>query len=354
MIRSRSPYIVTTPWENPLGGAVSGEFYTLHIFVWDGDKSAIPGTPTYTTTKRNPSASTGTDDIDIAPILRDEIEYTPVSSPTTAILNDPNARWVHYYVTYENDPTPQQLNTQLFNLSYAHGLEPRNYTTFVDSILISDKVIEYDANDIFIFPFLADESVAKTLDYKSYPNGVVDSKIIISATTQSSELTQMLFFHTADMADEEYLEIIYDGVPRYVYKKEECRYTPVEVVFVNKDGVQQSLPFFTQSVQSLRTSKESFESNRGLPSNGKHQYVSFNVQGRGKKAINTGFIQPEMNEIITQLMLNESVWIYDVANDKFIPMNLDQGSLDYKDRIKDKLINYEIRFENSYNEIQNQ
>jgi len=69
MIKSLSPYYVSTAWVNPLGGAVLGESYTITVLVWNGVKASPPAasaTNSYTVTKENPTNSTGTDKLNIS------------------------------------------------------------------------------------------------------------------------------------------------------------------------------------------------------------------------------------------------------------------------------------------------
>jgi hypothetical protein len=56
-----------------------------------------------------------------------------------------------------------------------------------------------------------------------------------------------------------------------------------------------------------------------------------------------------MNETFRQLLLSERVWSFDSG--VYTPLNVKSKSLEYKSRAKDRLINYEIEFEFSFNEI---
>ena len=56
-----------------------------------------------------------------------------------------------------------------------------------------------------------------------------------------------------------------------------------------------------------------------------------------------------MNDTFKQLLLSSKVWLIDGADT--IPLNVKSSSLEYKTRAKDRLINYEIEFDYSFNEI---
>ena len=55
MIKSLSPYYITTPWVNPSLG-FTAESYRLKIWVWSGDLSTPPSDANYEITKNNPEA----------------------------------------------------------------------------------------------------------------------------------------------------------------------------------------------------------------------------------------------------------------------------------------------------------
>ena len=77
----------------------------------------------------------------------------------------------------------------------------------------------------------------------------------------------------------------------------------------------------------------------------------FNVNGNTKIKVSSGFVDEGNNEAFKQLLLSERVWFY--INSEFIPVNVASTSLEYKTKLNDKLINYEIDFDYAYNEINN-
>jgi len=93
------------------------------------------------------------------------------------------------------------------------------------------------------------------------------------------------------------------------------------------------------------------ESDRGQPLDGNHQFIKFNVQGKGKFKVNSGFVKEAMNETFKQLLLSERAWIY--KDQIFTPVNVSNTNIEYKTRQKDRLINYEFEFDYAFNEINN-
>lgn len=135
----------------------------------------------------------------------------------------------------------------------------------------------------------------------------------------------------------------------------EPKYDFLDVVFYNKYGALQIMPFHKKSMKSINTQSDSFKRNLmdfvndPTYNKEKHQVRQFHVTGKEKITMNTGFIDESFNEIIRQLLLSEQVWVYDGIEVK--PITLDTSSLDFKTSVNDKLINYTIDFSYSYNKI---
>jgi hypothetical protein len=138
---------------------------------------------------------------------------------------------------------------------------------------------------------------------------------------------------------------------------EECKYEPKKVTFVNKFGALQDMYFFKKSVESMNVTKESYKSNI-LDSNmayysSNHVYRDFNVVGKESITLSSGFLGEEYNEVFKQMMLSEKVWITNITDDgeQVLPINVKTGDITYKTSLNDKLVQYTIEFDNSFNVI---
>lgn len=183
----------------------------------------------------------------------------------------------------------------------------------------------------------------------SYPDNQINESIVEPTSLLSNEMVQNLWVNVAEATTDTYIEIVFNGVTTTLLITDECRYTPIDICFQNKEGALQFMTFFKAKTDSLSVTNEEFEGDRGQPLDGNHQYVKFNVQGKSKFKVNSGFIQESMNETVRQLLLSERVWMY--SNEIFTPLNVAGKSLEYKTRQKDRLINYEIDFDYAFNEI---
>jgi len=133
----------------------------------------------------------------------------------------------------------------------------------------------------------------------------------------------------------------------YSYPIEECKYTPVRCSFINRYGGWKDIIFFKAQTNTISSKGTDYKL---MPSainynTSKGQVKSFNINGTQTIKLNTGFVDENYSELITDLLLSETVLL-----DEKPVMVKTQGS-DLKTSLKDKLINYEIEFEYAYNLI---
>ncbi len=135
----------------------------------------------------------------------------------------------------------------------------------------------------------------------------------------------------------------------------EPKYDFLDVVFYNKFGALQIMPFHKKSMISMDSNSESYKRNLmdfvndPTYNKEKHSVRQFQVTGKEKIQMNTGFIDESFNEVIKQLMLSEQVWVYDGTEVK--PIILDTKSLQFKTSLNDKLINYTFDFSYAFNKV---
>lgn len=141
MIKTLSPYYVTIPWLTAIS-------YTLKIYVWDGLKSAVPTTASYSITKINQTNSNGTDKINIARLLNDFIDFTP---------NESNQRWCKVTVTYTSYlgvGDEQDLFIDLILKGYGYGMSGENPQPPANRILLQGNEFKVNRDGVFNFPIL--------------------------------------------------------------------------------------------------------------------------------------------------------------------------------------------------------
>jgi len=185
----------------------------------------------------------------------------------------------------------------------------------------------------------------------SYPDNNIDESIAVPTSIDSAEMLQNIWIDVSEAGTDEYIEVVYNDETITLLITDECRYTPIDIAFQNKEGAIVFMPFFKAKTENLSTTRETFESDRGQPSQGNHQFVDFNVQGKTSYKINSGFVDENMNQTVKQMLLSERVWEFVGGN--YIPLKLKSTGVEYKTRQKDRLINYEMEFEYAFNEVNN-
>jgi hypothetical protein len=356
MIRSLSPHYIETPFVSPNSGLVC-DSYILEVFVWKGAKLSPPSTPTYSWTIPNPTASTGTSKVNISRVVSDFVEFEPQTATDTNVVDNINSAWVKTQVKYNRGSGTefaQLQHTELMSRGYYYAMD--NQSLNETGMLVSGTDFKVERGGLFCVPILVSETEDSQITVTSHPGSDINFTFNVSATTNSNELVKNLWVKISDLASNSYIEITHKfdtqditGITLLV--TDEWKYNPVQVMFQNKYGYEQVLTFFKERSSNLTTTSESFESDRGQPIDGNHQFVTYNVQGREGFKINSGFVSESRNETFKQLFLSERQWIIEGA--LITPINIKSKDLTYKTQLKEKLINYEVDFEYSYNEINN-
>jgi hypothetical protein len=133
-------------------------------------------------------------------------------------------------------------------------------------------------------------------------------------------------------------------------QKDECKYPLINCIFKNKYGFWQTIPFNKLSKKAQEFTNESYNgliSNFGSYSLNQHEKQTFNVNGKEKITVNTDFISEDYNALFTELMLSEFVYLEE--NGQVLPVNIAKNSFEKKTKLINKLIQYSMDFEYSFN-----
>lgn len=136
---------------------------------------------------------------------------------------------------------------------------------------------------------------------------------------------------------------------RRFYPTCEAKYTPAHMQFVNKNGVWESVTFFKRSEEEVSTSGEQYRKSIGSSSSAGFTYSTtnplyqrYNVNGRKRFTLNTGWVGEDYNAIMEQMMISERVMLDDV------PVNVSTQSLTLQKSVNDKTINYTVQVEEAF------
>ena len=108
--------------------------------------------------------------------------------------------------------------------------------------------------------------------------------------------------------------------------------------------------------------KESYKSG-GYYNINSHVNKDFNVVGKESVSLSSGFLSEDYNEVFKQLLLSEQVWITKIntpksiqdtrSEEQVLPINVKTSDITYKTSLNDKLVEYTIEFDKSYDTINN-
>jgi len=366
MIRALSPYYITTNLSYTTPAVVVCTKYILTIQVWNGLDTEYDGSNsnvevnTYNITFINTQSDPTTHDININAIIQDYIEFKqpfPNPAETTQIIDGKNQMWVRTFVKYDDLTTEEGITIDFMTLGYAYGNEGKNYNDVTDDILLKAQDYKVSRTGFFIYPFVVSDTETLTITAVSSPNSQLNKTYNIGTTDDSDNKVVNLWIDLNDTTDDEFVTITNtndttsETSTTILDIVNECKYTPLDVIFQNKDGANQIFTFFKKQEESMTVTDNHFETNRGQASLGFHQFVRHNVQGRTSLTVETGFIDEDNTEVVKQMLLSERVWMYVDAVPT--PLNVVDKAFKYKTRQNDRLISYTIKFEMSYNEINN-
>ncbi len=221
MIKSLSPYYIEIPFVSPLTSLTCTD-YTFQLFVWNGSKSTPPATASYEITKTNPTGSTANDEINIANLISDFINFSPREGTGTELIDGENQLWVKWQTFYTTSnpldaTTPSNTNTQLMVKGYAYGLDGENQSTPTNKILLSGTEFKVSRTGIFVLPIEIAETTITSATL------TIDDITFISGDQYSLEFTP-----TGNI-DEVYYRYKLDGEVDWVLGLESSVTSPFDI-----------------------------------------------------------------------------------------------------------------------------
>ena len=354
----------------------------FEIFIWGSSPAPFfkPITPQYVIEKKYPL---GTGQfyiyIEVSELIRDFLEIQIENGYTSQAV----------FVSIEkttSDNSNSITETQNFTAFDGYNYFEEEQLFRTETLLQSNKVVfvpqdtlvrlpiytDYDPTISFLkddelvnsFTYSSSTSIADKIKYltlngtSEYDN--FEDRVLRDGGTleESKCLIDFLDEFEIGEVDEVVISDEYNqGIERVKVKVlNECKYEPKKITFINKFGVFQDMYFFKKSVESMDVKKENYQSNildsiNGTYSRSSHYYRDFDINAREKTTLSSGFLSEEYNEVFKQLMLSEKVWITEVSDTdvQVLPINIKTSNITYKTSLNDKLVEYTIEFENSYN-----
>ena len=352
IINARNPYFVSVS-DSTLAYA------TLDIEIYQGDKTtSYTGTPTYSLRKQIIGTRTKIS-FEFAELIRDYLDMgfdNDYDSPA-----EDSCRWVRHILTAfdANDvQLSQSTNIDLAFDGYGYFDQGSGYSIENSGVFMTNRIMYVPtgvAPRIQVFTS-QDSSLAPTVKFKR--NGSTITTHNLSYSEQSEDQIVSLSETNIDTITVDYVGeggLSQDTIA--VKQLDECKYTPYKVTFINKFGVLQDMYFFKKSVENMTTKRESYKSNTLLANNSfatyNHTKRDFNIVGNESISLSSGFVSESFNDVFKELLLSEKVWITKLVNGSttVLGINIKTSNITYKTSVNDRLVEYTIEFDNSYNVI---
>lgn len=342
-INARSPYIVTIN--------ETGQIETkLEIYLWNGT-GAMPASPAYTLSKKIPSSNNPATYYDVSPYIREYINHDDLQSITNIITATPSAQWCNVGLKLFKKVTTSFIqvgSTQTHFGVDGYGYYDEGYNPALGNYLLTQGTYTYNYD-------LGGEYGWLTL-YTGSGNSIKYTNLSTGAS-QTIGLTNNRWMDVPRVystygAVGNKLEII-DGSAAVLFRatfvpKEECKYTPVMVDFVNKQGAWQREWFFKASFDTLNVENTEYNLMQDTYPNyniKEGQREVFNANGKKTIRVNTDWVSESFKEVIQQLMLSERILI-----DKK-PAKLNTKNTELFKSINTHMINYQLEFEYAFDVI---
>ena len=267
--------------------------------------------------------------------------------------------------------------------SYSY-FEESNFDVEEKSSMISNKLI-FALNDNSVripintskspvVTFLKDGNIVNTISYSSsnLPVGQIAYATVNATANSESYIDRVLgdggvlerskcltdFLNEFEISEADEVRISNNTGSLEIIKiktLQECKYEPKKFTFINKFGALQDIYFFKKQVNKMDVTKESYNantlSNTYTYDRSVHTKRDFNIKAKESFTFSSGYLSEEYNEVFKQMMLSEKVWITNVTEteEQVLPINVKTSNITYKTSLNDRLVEYTIEFENSYN-----
>ena len=333
---------------------------TINLYVWDGALASVPVTATYTLTIPRPSINFEEFNVDLSKLIQEKLDPTVVldliGSPSIIDNTANSVKWVYYTASYTDDTeTIADIQGTFVAVDgYGYYSEGVNPTKPSDNILTSASIRKVSRDGFILFPFINNgDTTSITI---ATENLQLDEGFAVTPSDNSTTMIQYLEIYVADAPTDNYatLTLLPSGDVITYEIVDECRYDPKQIVFKNKYGVYDCLTVFKKSNVSTNTESSTFVNNyiqNGTYDTTKHQIQKINITAKKSIKVNSGYISEVENTLYEQMLYSDTVYFYE--DGALVPINVKSSSLEFKTRVNDKLVNYELELEYAYNQIQN-
>jgi hypothetical protein len=363
----RSPYFIEVDEASQVESKIE-------LFIWRKGETE-PATATYTLSKKAASTTQTNNIYNISNYVKEFINI--ISTSNSIFGEENNNNWCYvkikrYYSTTANNPTPTLLDTTTYVATNGYTNYLDGYNNSIDDTFIpinlfqQNKVYKYYESGITDFPYLtffidyindADVYEVKYYNFDSPP--LEEGGIFLSGSPEEEYLYKIpIRPDDINFIDGNKIEILKNDtvIATYIFKAEcETKYKPIRVNYINKLGAWDYITFFKARTENWEVKNKEYQL---LPNDINYNALrgeskAFNYEAKKSIKLNTGWVEEYYNELIKDLMVSETILLYDYETETQKPVKLKTMTTDLKTSLQDKMINYQIEFEYNYNQINN-
>ena len=339
-IFARSPYIVTI---NETGQVET----KIEIYLWN--TGSMPSAPQYILSKLIPASNAPATYYDVSPYIREFISHNSLQSQMSTQAATPSAQYCNFTIRKYKRVTT--TFTQVGSDITGYGFEGFGYYTDGYNPTFTDVMLgqgNYYYNPINNVGWIT--TITSTVAKAKWTNLSTGSTQTINLSTNTVRDVSRVYSGWEDVGNKLELLDSSNGVmwTSYFYPKEECRYTPVQIDFVNKFGAWQREWFFTASYDTLNVENTEYNLLQSqypnyLQTEGQREV--FNANGKQTIRVNSDWVDESYKETIKQIMLSEKILVNETA------AKINTKSTELFKSINTPMINYQLEFEYAYDVI---
>jgi len=237
---------------------------------------------------------------------------------------------------------------------YGYFMEGVNPTKPTDNVLTSVDLRKVERSGFILLPYV-NNGVITSIDVQSN-GGEISDNLTVTSSDNSNKAVQYLSVDVSQTTNDSSITITFNpsgDTVNYVIE-DECRYIPKQVVFKNKYGLYECMTLFKKNNETLNVTSDDFTNayiSAGAYSTTAHQRQRINIQGTETISVQSGYVSEQENNLYKEALLSDKIYFYEDGT--LTPVNIKSSSLEFKTRVNDRLVNYQVDFEYAYNTIQN-
>lgn len=330
----------------------SGFYYQFEVFVWSGAPT-IPATPIVTIERKPDQYGGGRAWIDIHKIVKQYVNinflidgtYQPnIESGAMNIAVKVGGIWD------TGSTTAISSNVFLSTAGWEYTMEGFNANYASKKVYTDKSLIELTTSTPSYYLFY-DATQITSISVGAY--SVTPNAVTTSSTTkiQGIDIVQLLA-DAGESGNDVSVSFNYSGGGVSIPIRYQCqnRHGEVDVHFLNKYGVYESMVFNALSRRVQNVTRESYQRamyrQTDLAANwdyGVPITTNFLTNATTQLTINTNWVDESYNEIFQQMMVSENVMVLD--NGDVVSARIMDAAFTEKKRVNEKLIQYTFQLE---------